>query len=111
MGGPRAPDGSCAACRMGALLLHTRGNPDWRLAGRRLIRMRQESGVCAYLVQQLLRYGFDHPSRTKWDPSATMMLGIGMPIKFPTAGSVAQLLKTANGMPQTLLTGNPILDK
>lgn len=68
----------------------------------------QELGICAYLVQQLLRYGFDHPSRCKWDPSANRMIGIGLPDKFPAAGVVTQLLKAAEGMPGTLLTGVPI---
>jgi hypothetical protein len=68
----------------------------------------QESGICSYLVQQLLRYGFDHPSRCKWDPSANRMIGIGLPDRFPAAGVVTQLLKAAEGMPGTLLTGAPI---
>lgn len=65
--------------------------------------------IRAYLVQQLLRYGFNHPSRLEWDPSASRMIGIGMPDKFPTAGTVTQLLKTAEGLPKLLTLGDPIL--
>lgn len=68
----------------------------------------QEKALCAYLMQQLLRYGFDHPSRRKWDPSSTLMLGFGMPFEFPTAGAVTQILKAMDGAPDKLLTGADI---
>jgi hypothetical protein len=61
-------------------------------------------------MQQLLRYGFDHPNRRKWDPSSTKMIGIGMPDKYPTAAVVTQLLKSSEGKPNTLVAGEPIPD-
>jgi hypothetical protein len=59
-------------------------------------------------MQQLLRYGFDHPSRRQWDASATLMLGFGLPFQFPTASAVAHIVKTMEGAPETLVTGADI---